>query len=196
MLIDPRIIEQTPRGERVFDIWSRLLHDRIIFLGTPIDDIVADAVVAQLLYLEKEDADKDIDLYINSPGGTIYSGLAIYDAMQVVKPDVSTICVGQCFSMACFLLAAGAKGKRYALPNSRLLIHQPIMYGMGGQASDVDIQAREILFLKERLNRLLAEHTGQPYEKVERDSDRDFFLSAYEAREYGLIDEVLDAQAR
>lgn len=195
MLI-PNVLEQTARGERIYDIWSRLLMDRIIFIGEPIDDFLANLIIAQLLFLEKQDPDKDIDLYINTPGGSIYAGMAIYDAMQLVKPDVSTICMGLGASMGSFLLAAGTRGKRYALPNARLLIHQPILYGMGGQASEVEIQAREILHLKRRLNELLAEHTRQPLEKIERDTDRDFYMSPYEAKEYGLIDEVLEPGKR
>jgi len=195
MLI-PNVLEQTARGERIYDIWSRLLMDRIVFIGEPIDDFLANLIIAQLLFLEKQDPDKDIDLYINTPGGSIYAGMAIYDAMQLIKPDVSTICMGLGASMGSFLLAAGTRGKRYALPNARLLIHQPILYGMGGQASEVEIQAREILHLKRRLNELLAEHTRQPLEKIERDTDRDFYMSPYEAKEYGLIDEVLEPGGR
>lgn len=186
----PYVIEQTSRGERSYDIWSRLLKDRIVFLGTEIDDYVANLIVAQLLFLEKEDPDKDIDFYINSPGGSVSAGLAIYDTMQFIKPDVSTLCVGQAASMGALLLAAGAKGKRYCLPNSRMMIHQP-MGGFQGQASDVEIHAREILYLKARLNEILARHTGQKIETIEKDTDRDNFLSAEQAVAYGLVDRVL-----
>ncbi|MBP7147570.1 MAG: ATP-dependent Clp protease proteolytic subunit [Acidobacteria bacterium] len=187
----PYVVEQTPRGERTWDIFSRLLKDHIIFLGSPIDDLVSNLVIAQLLFLEAEDPDRDIFLYINSPGGSVTAGLAIYDTMQFVKPAVNTICVGQAASMAAVLLAAGAKGKRSALPNSRILIHQPHTYGLGGQATDIDIQAREILRLKERLNEILVRHTGQTLDAVSRDTDRDKFLSAKESLEYGLIDQVI-----
>lgn len=186
----PVVIEQTPRGERAYDIYSRLLKDRIILLGFPIDDHVANLVVAQLLFLESEDPDKDIYMYINSPGGVVTAGLAIYDTMQYIKPDVCTICMGQAASMGAFLLAAGAKGKRYALPSSRIMIHQPLG-GFQGQATDIEIHAREILRLKKYLNEKLAEHTGQPLEKVEQDTERDYFMSAQEAVEYGLIDKVI-----
>jgi len=184
------VIEQTNRGERAYDIYSRLLKDRIIFIGTPIDDDVANLVVAQLLYLAAEDPEKDIHLYINSPGGSVTAGLAIYDTMQYIKPDVSTICVGMAASMGALLLAAGAKGKRFALPNSEIMIHQPLG-GVRGQASDIKIHADWILRTKERLNRILAERTGQPLEKIERDTDRDHFMSAEEAKEYGIIDAVI-----
>ena len=186
----PYVVEQTHRGERSYDIYSRLLKDRIVFLGTPIDDDVANVIIAQLLFLESEDPDKDISLYINSPGGFVTAGLAIYDTMQYVKPQVSTICLGQAASMGAFLLAAGAKGKRFALPNARIMIHQPLG-GVQGQATDIDIQAREILRLKAKLNDILAKHTEQPLEQIEKDTDRDFFMAAGEAKEYGLIDEVI-----
>jgi ATP-dependent Clp protease protease subunit len=187
----PIVIEQTPRGERAYDIYSRLLKDRIILLGSPIDDHVANLVVAQLLFLESEDPDKDIYMYINSPGGVVTAGLAIYDTMNYIKPDVVTICMGQAASMGAFLLSAGAKGKRYALPSSRIMIHQPLG-GFQGQATDIEIHAKEILRLKRYLNEKLAEHTGQPLEKIEQDTERDFFMSAYEAVEYGLIDKVIE----
>ena len=186
----PMVVEQTNRGERAFDIYSRLLKDRIIFIGGPIDDQVANLVIAQLLFLESEDPDKDIHLYINSPGGVVYSGLAIYDTMQYIKADVSTICVGMAASMAALLLAAGADGKRYALPNSRIMIHQPLG-GAQGQASQIEIQATEILFLKNQANRILQKHTGQPLERIEQDTDRDYYMSSEAAVEYGLIDGVL-----
>lgn len=186
----PYVIEQNERGERAYDIYSRLLKDRIIFLGTPIDDNVANAVIAQLLFLESEDPDKDIHIYINSPGGVVTAGLAIYDTMQLVKPDVTTICVGQAASMGAVLLAAGAAGKRYGLPHSRIMIHQPLG-GVQGQAADIDIQAREILRMKQRLNEILQRHTGQTLEKIEKDTDRDYFLSADQAVEYGLVDKVV-----
>ncbi len=186
----PYVIEQNERGERAYDIYSRLLKDRIIFLGTPIDDNVANAVIAQLLFLESEDPDKDIHIYINSPGGVVTAGLAIYDTMQLVKPDVTTICVGQAASMGAVLLAAGAAGKRYGLPHSRIMIHQPLG-GVQGQAADIDIQAREILRMKQRLNEILQRHTGQTLEKIEKDTDRDYFLSAEQAVEYGLVDKVV-----
>nr|BCX02061.1 MAG: ATP-dependent Clp protease proteolytic subunit [Bacteroidota bacterium] len=189
----PMVIEQTSRGERAYDIYSRLLKERIIFLGYPITDQVASLVVAQLLFLESEDPEKDIYLYINSPGGVISSGLAIYDTMQYIRPDVATICIGMAASMAAVLLAAGAKGKRSALPNSRIMIHQPLG-GVQGQASDIEIQAREILKMKRKLYEILAYHTGQPYEKIEADSDRDYWMDAQEAREYGLIDNILERQ--
>lgn len=186
----PMVVEQTNRGERAFDIYSRLLKDRIIFLGGPIDDHMANLVIAQLLFLESEDPDKDIHLYINSPGGVIYSGLAIYDTMQYIKAPVSTICVGMAASMAALLLTAGAKGKRFALPNSRIMIHQPLG-GAQGQASQIEIQAKEILFLKSKLNQILQQHTGQPLSRIDQDTDRDYYMSAEEAQEYGLIDGVL-----
>lgn len=184
------VVEQTNRGERAFDIYSRLLKDRIIFIGGPIDDHVANLVIAQLLFLESEDPDKDINLYINSPGGVIYSGLAIYDTMQYIKADVSTICVGMAASMAALLLSAGAEGKRYALPNSRIMIHQPLG-GAQGQASQIEIQAKEILLLKSRLNQIMQKHTGQPLERIEQDTDRDYYMSTEAAVDYGLIDGVL-----
>ncbi|SEF84631.1 ATP-dependent Clp protease proteolytic subunit ClpP [Caloramator fervidus] len=190
MSLVPIVIEQTARGERSYDIYSRLLKERIIFLGDEINDQTANLVIAQLLFLESEDPDKDIYLYINSPGGVISAGLAIYDTMQYIKPDVSTICVGMAASMAAVLLAAGAKGKRFALPNSEIMIHQPLG-GARGQASDIAIQAEHILRLKRRLNEILSERTGQPIEKIERDTDRDNFMTALEAKEYGLIDDVI-----
>jgi ATP-dependent Clp protease, protease subunit len=192
----PMVVEQTARGERAYDIYSRLLKNRIIFLGEAIDDHLANLVIAQLLYLEQEDADKDIDLYINSPGGSTTAGLAIYDCMQVVKPDVSTICMGLGASAAALLLCGGAKGKRFALPYSRILIHQPWAKGIGGQATDIDIHAREILKTKATLNQIIALHTGQPFEKIEKDTDRDHYLSAQEALEYGIIDKVITKEAR
>ncbi|PRX41492.1 ATP-dependent Clp protease protease subunit [Planifilum fimeticola] len=187
----PIVIEQTSRGERSYDIYSRLLKDRIILLGTPINDQVANLVVAQLLFLAAEDPEKDIYLYINSPGGSISAGMAIYDTMQHVKPDVQTICVGLAASMGAFLLSAGARGKRFALPNSEVMIHQPLG-GAEGQASDIEIRAKRILRMRDRLNKLLSEHTGQPLEKIEKDTDRDYFMSAEEAKEYGIIDKILD----
>ena len=190
MTLVPIVIEQSSRGERAFDIYSRLLKDRIIFLGGGIDDGMADLVVAQLLFLESEDPEKDISIYINSPGGVVTAGMAIYDTMQYIKPDVSTICMGQAASMGALLLAAGAKGKRYALPNSRIMIHQPLG-GAQGQASDIEIQAQEILRMKDMLNDILANHTGQPLKRIKKDTDRDFFMSSKEAKEYGLIDEVV-----
>jgi len=186
----PFVVEQTHRGERSYDIYSRLLKDRIVFLGTPVDDDVANVIIAQLLFLESEDPDKDISLYINSPGGSVSSGLAIYDTMQYVKPQVSTICLGLAASMGAFLLAGGAKGKRFALPNARVMIHQP-SGGAGGQASDIEIQAKEILKTKKRLNELLAANTGQSFERIENDAERDYWMSGAEARAYGLIDEVI-----
>ena len=186
----PMVVESTSRGERAFDIFSRLLKERIIFLGTPIDDTIASLVIAQLLFLEAEDPEKDIMIYINSPGGVVTAGMAIYDTMQYIKPDVSTICLGQAASMGAFLLASGAPGKRIALPNARIMIHQPLG-GAQGQATDIEIQAAEILRIKKRLNDLLSIHTKQPIEKIEKDTDRDFFMSASDAKAYGLIDEVL-----
>ena len=185
----PMVIEQSGRGERAYDIYSRLLRDRVVFLVGPVNDQAANLVVAQLLFLESENPDKDISLYINSPGGSVYSGMAIFDTMQFVKPDVSTICVGMAASMGAFLLAAGAKGKRYALPNSRIMIHQPSS-GAQGQTSDIEIAAREILDVRTRLNRVLAERTGQPVERIERDTDRDNFMSAEDAVSYGIIDKI------
>ncbi|MDP2654853.1 MAG: ATP-dependent Clp endopeptidase proteolytic subunit ClpP [Candidatus Omnitrophota bacterium] len=187
----PIVIEKSGHGERAYDIYSRLLKDRIIFIGTAIDDTVANLIVAQLLFLQSEDPAKDINLYINSPGGSVTAGMAIYDTMQFIKPSVSTYCIGQAASMGALLLAAGAKGKRYALPYSRIMIHQP-WGGMQGTASDISIHAKEILRMKEDLTKILAKHTGNPVEKVEKDSDRDYFMSSYEAKDYGLVDEVLD----
>ncbi len=189
MALVPTVVEQTGRGERAYDIYSRLLKDRIIFLGDEVNDATAGLVVAQLLFLEAEDPDKDIHLYINSPGGSITSGMAIYDTMQYIKPDVSTICIGMAASMGAFLLAAGAKGKRLALPNSEIMIHQPLG-GAQGQATDIEIHAKRILKIKETLNEILSERTGQPLEKIKMDTERDNFMSALEAKEYGLIDEV------
>ncbi len=186
----PFVVEQTHRGERSYDIYSRLLKDRIVFLGTPVDDDVANVVIAQFLFLESEDPDKDINLYINSPGGVVSAGLAIYDTMQYVKPQVSTICLGQAASMGAFLLAGGAPGKRFALPNARIMIHQP-SGGSSGQATDIEIQAREILRLKKRLNEIMAKNTRQPLDRVEKDTERDYFMSAAEGKDYGLIDEVI-----
>ena len=186
----PMVVEQTSRGERAYDIYSRLLKDRLVFIVGPIEDNVANLIVAQLLYLESENPDKDIHLYINSPGGSVTAGLAIYDTMQFIKPDVSTMCVGQAASMGALLLSGGQKGKRYCLPHSRVMIHQPLG-GFQGQATDIDIHAREILSARERLNQILVKHTGQPIEKIRLDTDRDHFLGAEEARNYGLIDEVL-----
>ncbi len=194
MTLVPIVIEQSSRGERAFDIYSRLLKDRIIFLGGGIDDSIADLVIAQLLFLESEDPEKDISIYINSPGGVVTAGMAIYDTMQYIKPDVSTICIGQAASMGAVLLAAGARGKRYALPNSRIMIHQPLG-GAQGQASDIEIQAQEILRMKDMLNGILEYHTGQPLKRIKKDTDRDFFMSSKEAREYGLIDEVVQRKA-
>ncbi len=186
----PVVVEQTNRGERAYDIYSRLLKDRIVFLGTPIDDNVANIIIAQMLFLEAEDPGKDIYLYINSPGGSISAGMAIYDTMQYVKPDVSTICVGLAASMGAFLLAAGAKGKRFATPNSEIMIHQPLG-GTQGQATDIEIHAKRIIRVKDRLNRILSELTGQPLERIQKDTDRDFFMDAPEAKEYGIIDDVI-----
>ena len=187
----PIVVEQTHRGERSYDIWSRLMKDRIVFIGTPINDDVANLVVAQLLFLESEDADKDINMYINSPGGSVTAGLAIYDCMQYIKAPVSTLCMGQAASMGAVLLAAGAKGKRFALPRSRIMIHQPLG-GAQGQASDIEITAREILKMKKLLNELLSKHSGQPIEKIEKDGDRDYFMDAMQAKEYGLVDQVME----
>ncbi len=191
MQLVPMVVEQTSRGERAYDIYSRLLKDRIIFIGTAIDDNVANLINAQLLFLESEDPDKDINIYINSPGGMIYSGLSIYDTMQYIKPDVSTICVGLAASMGAVLLTAGAKGKRFALPNSRVMMHQP-MGGAQGQAIDIEIHAREILKMRESLNHILAHHSGKPVEQIAKDTDRDYFMSAEMARDYGLIDTILE----
>jgi ATP-dependent Clp protease protease subunit len=190
-MLVPMVIEQTNRGERAYDIYSRLLKDRIIIIGTPIDDNSANLIIAQLLFLEAEDPEKDISMYVNSPGGLVTSGLAIYDTMQYIKSDVSTICVGQASSMAAVLLAAGARGKRFALPNARLMIHQPLG-GFQGQATDIGIHAKEILKVRERLNEVLAKHTGQSLERIRLDTERDYFLSSEEAREYGLIDGILE----
>lgn len=190
MPIIPMVIEQSSRGERAYDIYSRLLKDRIIFLGTAINDEVANLLIAQLLFLESEDPDKDINFYINSPGGLVTAGLAVYDTMQYIKPDVTTVCIGQAASMGALLLACGARGKRYSLPNSRILIHQP-MGGFQGQASDIEIQAREILRMKETLNQVLVNHTGKNIDQIRRDTDRDFFMSGQEAKEYGIIDHVI-----
>ena len=190
MSLIPIVIEQTGRTERAYDIYSRLLKDRIIFIGTAIDDHVANTVIAQLLFLQTEDPDKDIHLYVNSPGGIVSSGLAIYDTMQYVRPDIATYCIGQAASMGALLLTAGTKGKRFALPNSRIMIHQP-MGGFQGQATDVDIHAREILRVRERLNEILSQHTGQPIDRIRLDTERDYFMSGDEARKYGLIDEVI-----
>lgn len=187
----PMVVEQTARGERAFDIYSRLLKDNIIFIGTPIDDTVANLVVAQMLFLESEDPDREISLYINSPGGSVTAGMAIYDTMQFIKPHVTTMCIGQAASMGAVLLAAGEPGKRYCLPNSRVMIHQPLG-GFSGQASDVEIHARELLYIRERLNGILAHHTGQPLERIQQDTERDNFMSAAVSQEYGLVDKVLD----
>jgi len=186
------VVEQTSRGERAYDIYSRLLRDNIIFLGTPIDDQIANLVIAQMLFLTAEDPEKDIQLYINSPGGSITAGLAIYDTMQYIRNGVTTICIGQAASMGAFLLLAGTPGKRFALPNSRVLIHQPSMGGLSGQATDIDIHAREILRIREITNRLISKHTGQALERIERDVERDFIMNAPQAREYGIIDEIID----
>ena len=190
MPLIPMVVEQTSRGERAYDIYSRLLKDNIVFIGSPIDDNISNLVIAQLLFLEAEDPDKDISIYINSPGGSVTAGLAIYDTMQFVKPDITTICIGQSASMAAVLLTAGTKGKRFALPNSRVIIHQP-MGGFTGQASDIAIQAKEILQIKERLSDILARHTGQPRQRIDVDSDRDFIMTASQAKEYGIIDQVI-----
>lgn len=194
MPLIPYVIEQTHRGERSYDIYSRLLKDRIIFLGTPVTDDIANVIIAQLLFLESEDPDKDINLYINSPGGSVTAGMAIYDSMQYVKPAVSTLCLGQAASMGALLLAAGAEGKRYALPNARIMVHQP-MGGVSGQASEIEIHAKEILRMKQSLQDILVKHTGQSEEVIERDTDRDKFMSAIEAKEYGLIDHVITTAA-
>ena len=191
MALIPMVVEQTNRGERAYDIYSRLLKDNIIFIGTPIDDAVANLVTAQLLFLESEDPEKDVYLYINSPGGSITAGMAIYDTMQFVRPDVSTICIGQAASMAALILAAGTAGKRFTLPNTRVLIHQPWMGGLSGQATDIDIHAKEILRMREIINQLIAKHTGQPVDKVSRDVERDYIMSAQQAKEYGIVDEII-----
>jgi ATP-dependent Clp protease protease subunit len=189
----PYVVEQTHRGERSYDIYSRLLKDRIVFLGTPVDDDVANVIIAQMLFLESEDPDKDINLYINSPGGVVSAGMAIFDTMQYVKPQVSTICLGQAASMGAFLLSGGAPGKRFALPNARIMIHQP-SGGSQGQATDIEIQAKEIIRLKKRLNEIMAKNTKQPLERIEKDTERDYFMSAIEAKEYGLVDEVISSK--
>ena len=191
MPLIPMVIEQSSRGERAYDIYSRLLKDRIIFLGTAMNDEVANLLIAQLLFLESEDPDKDINFYVNSPGGIVTSGLAVYDTMQYIKPDIATVCIGQAASMGALLLTAGTKGKRYSLPNSRILIHQP-MGGFQGQASDIEIQAREILRMKETLNQILVRHTGKDLSQIQNDTDRDFFMSGVEAKEYGIIDHVIE----
>ena len=190
MTIIPMVIDQTSRGERAYDIYSRLLKDRIIFLGTAINDEVANLLIAQLLFLESEDPDKDINFYINSPGGVVTAGMAVYDTMQYIKPDIATVCIGQAASMGALLLAAGAAGKRYSLPNSRIMIHQP-MGGFQGQASDIEIQAREILRMKEALNTILKEHTGKDLDQIREDTDRDYFMSGQEAKDYGIVDHVI-----
>ena len=190
-MLVPMVVEQTSRGERAYDIYSRLLKDNIIFIGTPIDDNIANLVTAQLLFLEAEDPEKDISLYINSPGGSITAGLAIYDTIQFIRPDVTTICVGQAASMAALLLCSGTHGKRFALPNSRILIHQPSMGGLSGQASDIDIHAKEILRLRDTTSQILSSHTGRALEKIERDVERDFIMTAQEGRDYGLVDQVI-----
>ena len=197
MQLVPMVVEQTNRGERAYDIFSRLLKDSIIFIGTPIDDQIANLVIAQMLFLEAEDPDKDIQLYLNSPGGSITSGMAIYDTMQFIKPDVQTICIGQAASMAAVLLAAGAKGKRFSLPNSRIVIHQPLIMGSGiaGQATDIDIAAREILRMRERINEILVLHTGQLPKRIQDDTDRDYIMSADQGKEYGIIDDVIRKRA-
>ena len=190
MPLIPMVIEQSSRGERAYDIYSRLLKDRIIFLGTAMNDEIANLIIAQLLFLESEDPDKDINFYVNSPGGLVTAGLAVYDTMQYIKPDITTVCIGQAASMGAVLLAAGTRGKRYSLPNSRILIHQP-MGGFQGQASDIEIQAKEILRMKDRLNQILVEHTGKKMEDIQKDTDRDFFMSGEEAKKYGIIDHVI-----
>ena len=191
MTLVPMVVEQTSRGERAYDIYSRLLKDNIVFIGQPIDDVLSNLVIAQLLFLEAEDPDKDISIYINSPGGSITAGMAIYDTMQYIKPDISTLCVGQAVSMGAVLLAAGTPGKRFSLPNSRLLIHQPLG-GVSGQASEIEIHAREILRMRHALNEILRKHTKQPIDRIERDTDRDFIMTAAQAKEYGLVDHVIE----
>ena len=191
MSLIPIVIEQTGRSERAYDIYSRLLKDRIVFIGSPIDDIVSNTVIAQLLFLQTEDHEKDINIYINSPGGIVSAGLAIYDTMQYIKPDIATYCIGQAASMGALLLTAGAKGKRFVLPNSRIMIHQPIG-GFHGQATDVEIHAKEILKMKDTLNKIIAKHTGQPIEKIQVDTERDYFMSSHEAKDYGLVDDVIE----
>ena len=191
MQLVPMVVEQTNRGERAYDIFSRLLKDSIIFVGAPIDDALANLVIAQMLFLEAEDPDRDILLYLNSPGGSISAGFAIYDTVQFIRPDVQTYCIGQAASMAAVLLGAGTKGKRYSLPNSRIIIHQPLMTGLGGQATDIDIHAKEILRMRARLNEILSKHTGQELKRIEADTERDYIMSAEQSREYGIIDEVI-----
>ncbi len=195
MQLIPMVVEQTNRGERAYDIFSRLLKDSIIFIGTSIDDTVANLVIAQMLFLEAEDPEKDILLYINSPGGSITAGLAIYDTMQFIRPDVQTYCLGQAASMAAVLLAGGAKGKRFSLPNSRIVIHQPLMHGLAGQATDIDIAAKELLRMRERLNQILVEHTSQALKRIQDDTERDYIMTAEQAREYGIIDDVIRKRA-
>jgi ATP-dependent Clp protease protease subunit len=195
MQLVPMVVEQTSRGERAYDIFSRLLKDSIIFVGTPIDDAVANLVIAQMLFLESEDPEKDILLYINSPGGSITAGLAIYDTMQFIRPDVQTYCLGQAASMAAVLLAGGAKGKRFSLPNSRIVIHQPLMQGLAGQATDIDIAAKEIIRMRERINEILTTHTGQTLKRIQDDTERDYIMSAEQGKEYGIIDEVIRKRA-
>ena len=194
-MLVPMVVEQSGRGERAYDIYSRLLKDRIIFIGTPIDDVVANLVIAQLLFLQMEDPEKDISVYINTPGGVVTSGLAVYDTMQFLKPDVCTYCVGQATSMGAILLAAGTKGKRFSLPNARIMMHQP-WGGAQGAAADISIQAKEILRMRDRIEEILAKHTGQPLDKIKKDTDRDYFLSAEEAKEYGLVDEVIKGKKK
>ena len=194
MSLVPIVIEQTGRGERAYDIYSRLLKDRIVFLGSPVSDDIANLITAQFLFLESEDPERDIHFYVNSPGGSITAGLGIYDTMQYIKPAVSTLCLGQAASMAAWLLAAGAAGKRYALPHARIMIHQPLLMGMQGQASDIEIHAREILRVREQLNNILVKHTGQTLKKIEKDTDRDLFMTGKQAVEYGLIDEVISSR--
>ncbi len=191
----PMVVEQTNRGERAYDIFSRLLKDSIIFIGSPVDDAIANVVIAQMLFLEAEDPDRDILLYINSPGGSITAGLAVYDTIQFIKPDVQTYCIGQAASMAAVLLAAGTKGKRFSLPNSRIVIHQPLLSGLGGQATDIDIAAREILRIRERLNKILVRHTGQTLKRIQEDTERDYIMSAEQSQEYGIIDDVIRQRA-
>ncbi|HUP47171.1 MAG TPA: ATP-dependent Clp endopeptidase proteolytic subunit ClpP [Thermoanaerobaculia bacterium] len=191
MVLIPMVVEQTSRGERAYDIYSRLLKDNVIFLGQAVDDNVANLVIAQMLFLEAENPEKDISLYINSPGGSVTAGFAIYDTMQYVKPDIATICLGQAASFAAVLLAAGKKGKRYALPNARVLLHQPWLQGLGGQASDIDIHAKDIMRMKQRISQILSDHSGQPLDKIDRDTDRDYILSSSEAVDYGVVDQVI-----
>jgi ATP-dependent Clp protease protease subunit len=192
MALVPMVVEQTSRGERAYDIYSRLLKDNIIFIGSPIDDNIANLVTAQMLFLEAEDPDKDISLYINSPGGSITAGMGIYDTMQFIRPDVSTICIGQAASMAALLLAAGAHGKRFTLPHARVLIHQPSLGGLSGQATDIDIQAREILRMREITNNILVRHTGQPLERIQKDVERDYIMTSPQAKEYGIVDQIIE----